>query len=525
MRKRTKVILGILVGGIIVGVIALVGALRALEPTMRDWVVSNLSKALDSEVELGAVHVRWMPLQLHAHDLTVRHKGRTDIPPLIVVKKFIVDLKPSDMQSSTIDRVWVDGLEVNIPPKDPATGKREFPGRSGGAGEGEHSGLIVRELIATNTKMTIVPANAGKEPKVWDVYALDLKNLRADQSATFKASINNPIPEGNIEASGTFGPWQKEEPGTTAIGGEYTFDADLKSIEGLAGKLAAIGTMDGTIEQIKTKGQAKTPDFRLTELNGAALPLDTAYDAVVDGTKGDVDLNAVNVTLGRSQFTAKGLIEGTKGIKGKRVVVNVKSSNANLSELLQFVSKGSKPVATGALVIDAALDLPQGKAPILDRIALEGSVRAERVKFTNDAVQDKIDELSRRAQGRPKDTAIDDVASRMAVKFSLSRGIFTYEGLNFRVKGADIQLAGTHSLRSKELDLNGVALLNATVSQTQTGVKSLLLKPFDPLFRKGGAGTRLVIKVAGTQDQPKVGLDFGKTIKGQEPIEPSAPKR
>ena len=526
MRKRTKVIIGVLVGAIAVGVIALIVSFRALEPTMRDWVVSNLSKALDSEVELGAVHVRWMPLQLHAHDLTVRHHGRTDIPPLIVVKKFIVDLKPSDLQSSTIDRVWVDGLEVNIPPKDPETGKRPFPGGpSGNSNGGEHSGLIIRELIATNTKMTIVPAKAGKEPKVWDVYALDLKNLRNDEPATFKASVNNPIPEGNIEASGKFGPWQKQEPGTTAIAGEYTFDADLASIQGLAGKLGAIGTMDGTIEQIHAKGQTKTPDFRLTELEGTALPLETSYDAIVDGTKGDVDLNAVDVTLGRSKFDAKGLIEGTHGLKGKRVVVNVKSSNADLSELLRFVSGKSKPAADGVLVIDAALDLPQGKAPILDRIALEGSVRAERVKFTNAAVQDKIDELSRRAQGRPTDEAIDDVASRMAVKFALNKGVFTYQGLNFRVQGADIQLAGTHSLRSKAIDLNGVAMLNATVSQTQTGIKRVLLKPFDPLFKKGGAGTRLVIKVAGTQDEPKVGLDFGKTLKGQEPTDRDAPRR
>lgn len=525
MRRRTKIIIGVLVGAIAVTVIALVGAVRALEPTMHEWVVSNLSKALDSKIELGEVHVRWIPLQLHAHDLTVRHKGRTDIPPLIVVKKFIVDLKPSDMQSSTIDRVWVDGLEVNIPPKDPQTGKRELPVGPDGSTSDEHSGLIIRELIATNTKMTIVPASANKEPKVWDVHALDLKNLRAGESATFKASVNNPIPEGNIEASGKFGPWQKEEPGTTAISGEYTFDADLKTIDGLAGKIAAIGTMDGTIEQIKTKGQAKTPDFRLTELSGTALPLETAYDAVVDGTKGDVELNAVDVTLGRSRFAAKGLIEGTRGVKGKRVVVNVKSSNADLSQLLQFVSNTSRPVAQGALIIDAALDLPQGKAPILDRIALEGSVRAERVKFTNDAVQEKIDELSRRAQGRPTDESIDDVASRMAVKFALNKGVFTYQGLTFRVQGADIQLAGTHSLRSKAIDLNGVAMLNASVSQTQTGIKRVLLKPFDPLFRKGGAGTRLVIKVAGTQDQPKVALDFGKTIRGQEPTESGVPRR
>ena len=151
---------------------------------------------------------------------------------------------------------------------------------------------------------------------------------------------------------------------------------------------------------------------------------------------------------------------------------------------------------------------------MLARLQLEGSVRAERVTFTSDAVQDKIDELSRRGQGRPKDASIDEVVSLMAAKFALKDGRFTYETLSFKVQGADVQLNGTHSLRSKTLDLAGEVKLNATVSQTMTGYKSWLLKPFDGLFKKDGAGTRLVIRVQGTQDQPKVGLDVGKTLKG-----------
>ncbi len=513
MRKRARVIIGILTGVIAVCTIAIVISLRTLEPRMRDWVTSNLSQSLESEVELGAVHLRWMPLQLHAHDLTVRHHGRTDIPPLLVVKSFIVDLKPTDLRSSTVDRVWVDGLEINIPPKDSDTGKRPLPRRSGGGDDGD-DGLVIRELIATNTRLAVIPQNADKNPKVWDVYALDMKNLRSGEPAAFTASLVNPIPYGRIEASGKFGPWQPAEPGTTALSGEYTFDADLGTIRGLAGKLSALGTMDGTLEQISTKGQTKTPDFRLTELDGASLPLQTAYDAVVNGTKGDVELKHVDVRLGTSKFAVRGVVEGTKGLKGKRVVVNVTSNSASLSELLRFVST-AQPAAEGILIIDAAMDLPQGQQKVLERVALEGSVRAERVKFTKDVVQDKIDELSRKAQGRPADTTIDEVASQLATQFSLHNGVFTYRGLSFRIQGALVRLDGTHSLRSRSVDLSGVALLDATVSQTQTGFKSWMLKPFDPLFRKKGAGTRLAIKVAGTQDQPKIGLEIGRTLKGQ----------
>ena len=82
---------------------------------------------------------------------------------------------------------------------------------------------------------------------------------------------------------------------------------------------------------------------------------------MVDGTKGDVELKRVDVTLGKSKFDARGVVEGTKGIKGKRVVVNVKSSSANLGELLRLVSKGAARRRTATLIIDAAMDLPQGK--------------------------------------------------------------------------------------------------------------------------------------------------------------------
>jgi hypothetical protein len=522
MRKHARLIVGVLLVLTVISGIGLVISARQLEPRLRGWVTSTLSESLESEVELGAIRLNWAPLTLHAENLTVRHHGRTDVPPLLIVKSFSVDLRPTDLWSQTLEHVKVDGLEVNIPPKDPNTGKRPLPNPGGDDGstkakaDSDSDGLVVKRLTATNARMSIIPREDGKNPKVWDIIELDMKNLRSSEPATFTAALINPIPYGKIETTGTFGPWQTDEPGASPIDGDYTFAADLGTIAGLEGELNAIGKMGGTINQIATTGQTRTEKFRLSELEGDALPLTTAYEAVVDGTKGDVELKLVDVQLGKSKFVATGIVEGTKGIKGKRVVVNVKSDNANLGELLRFVSKAAQPPAYGRLAIDTAFDLPQGKEPILSRLQLEGSVRAERVTFTNDAVQDKIDLLSRRAQGRPGDTSIDEVASRLSTKFVLRNGLFTYQGLQFMVQGADIRLNGTHSLRSKTLNLAGEVRLKATVSQTMTGFKSWLLKPFDPLFKKNGAGTRLVIKVEGTQDQPKVGLDFGKTIRGTD---------
>ena len=105
----------------------------------------------------------------------------------------------------------VDGLEVNFPPKDPKTGKRPLP-KPAGNGDSEEDedsdGLVVKRLTATNMRLAIIPREAGKNPKVWDIYELDMKNLRSDEPATFTASLDNPIPQGKIESTGTFGPWR-----------------------------------------------------------------------------------------------------------------------------------------------------------------------------------------------------------------------------------------------------------------------------------------------------------------------------
>lgn len=526
MSRRKKILLVVLISTIVVGGIGVAVAARQLEPRLHAWVTDSLRDSLQSEVSLGKVSLAWFPLRLTARDLTIRHRGRTDIPPLIVVQSFAVDLKPMDLWSSTVEHVTVDGMEVHIPPKDDATGKRPLPrpGSKGGSSEGGSSegrasksdrGLVVRRFTATNTRLAVIPKTEGKNPKVWDIYELEMDDLGAGAPSRFRAALTNPIPYGKIESAGRFGPWDASEPGASALEGEYTFAADLGTIKGLHGQLNAIGTMSGVLEQISTRGETRTPDFKLTALDGAGLALTTTYDAVVDGTNGDVELKRVDIMLGKSPLHARGKIEGTKGLKGKRVVLNITAKAVNLAELLQLTSTVQPPMARGTVSLDAAFDLPQGEADVLDRLNLEGSFKAERLRFASNEVQDKIDTLSRRAQGRPTDESIDNVASNVTSKFILSRKVLTYRGLAFNVQGASIKLDGLHRLEPRTLSLQGEVLLNASASDTLTGFKRWLVKPFNPLFRKNGAGTRLVIRVEGTQDQPKIALDLGKTLKGK----------
>jgi hypothetical protein len=118
--------------------------------------------------------------------------------------------------------------------------------------------------------------------------------------------------------------------------------------------------------------------------------------------------------------------------------------------------------------------------------------------------------LSRRAQGQPKNEEIADVFSSLRGGFAMADGELTFSDLVFQVPGAAIHLHGTYGIDSEQIDLHGVARLQAKASQTMTGWKRIALKPVDPLLSKAGAGTLLRIQVTGTRSQPHFGLDRSK---------------
>jgi len=69
---------------------------------------------------------------------------------------------------------------------------------------------------------------------------------------------------------------------------------------------------------------------------------------------------------------------------------------------------------------------------------------------------------------------------------------------------------GTYGVEDGALDFAGTAQLLATVSELVGGWKGLLLKPADRFFKKNGAGTEVPIRVSGTRQDPKFGVDLGR---------------
>jgi hypothetical protein len=151
--------------------------------------------------------------------------------------------------------------------------------------------------------------------------------------------------------------------------------------------------------------------------------------------------------------------------------------------------------------------LPPGDEDIIKRLRLSGKFGVESAQFTDPKLSQKIQTLSRKGEGKPNDMDAGSDVSQLNGFFGLQNADIAFRQLTFAVEGASVQLHGGYALDDEALDFHGHLRLNAKLSQTMTGFKSLMLKPFDSFFRKKGV-TELPIKITGTRDKPSFGLDF-----------------
>jgi hypothetical protein len=186
---------------------------------------------------------------------------------------------------------------------------------------------------------------------------------------------------------------------------------------------------------------------------------------------------------------------------------------ARIEDIMRMAVKSDQPPMTGGLVLTTTLVLPPGEADVAERLELDGQFALASAKFTSYDVQGKIEELSKRGRGANPSSPRDRVVSNFEGRFQLAGGVLRLPALQFSVPGAAVQLAGAYALAPETLDFKGQLLLDAKISQTTTGFKSLLLRAVDPLFRqKDGTGSALPIKIAGHRDAPEFGLDVRRAL-------------
>lgn len=510
-RTRVVLVLGAICG---VGAILLAGFLSIpiRSETLKARVIALLSDQLESEVTIERLEGRVFPrVAVSGGGVTIRHKGRTDVPPLIAIEQFEIrgSLRDLMRHPRRVAEVRLQGLEVKIPPGDDGQPQEAASAAEQREQTRKLEQVIIERFEAPAAVITLIPKRAGKQPKVFTVHHLVMERLGINQAIPYIATLTNPVPKGEIETSGTFGPWNIPYPARTPITGQYLFaNANLDTIAGLAGTLHSSGAFHGPINRIEVEGITETPDFQI-DVGGKPVPLTTSFTAVVDGSDGDTYLTRVDARILDSELTAHGAVIGLEGMPGRQVEVDVDMRNGRIEDLLRLTVKSDEPILRGAAQLRARLVIPPEKKKVIDRLKLRGDFGLTKAKFSDSGVQTKLIGLSRRGRGISKDEPVGDVMSNLRGRLVLENGVASFSRLTFSVPGAEVELSGRYGMRTETLNFRGKLKMQATLSQVVGGgVKGFFLKVFDPFFKKPGSGMVLPIKIEGTRSAPKFGLDM-----------------
>ncbi len=483
-----------------------------LERYLQARMLLALRQHYNADVQIENLHVTLLPeFYATADNFVLPNRGGPDLPPLITVKHVTVRAGFLELLRTPVHLSWLklDGLVIQVSPK-----RDRPPAAAALPTHPRHrihlANFVIEKVDADNTELYILRKDPGREPMEFQLRHLQLHSAGIGQPMNFTADLTNPTPPGLIETSGRFGPWDFDEPSGTRVDGHYTFhNADLSVFNGISGILSSVGEYRGILHNIVVDGTTDVPDFQLDH-GGQAVHLTTQFHAIVDGTNGNTYLQPVQAHFLNTDVTTNGEVASKPGEHGKTITLDVDLDRAHVQDVLSLAAKSDPALLTGRLKLKAKLVLPPGKDPVLQKMALNGRFNIADARFTDEKMKSTIAGLSRRAQGKPDDTSITDVPAEFAGDFALGKDTLSFSQLHFEVPGAQAQVKGSYGLRSEDIDFTGDVRLTATVSQTMSGSKRVLLAPFDAIFSKHGAGTYLPVEVGGTRQHPEVKLDWKK---------------
>ncbi len=521
--RRHRALLWVGIGALVIVVVAAATfeiLLSRAEPILRARLLQSLSARFHSRVEMGAFEVSLLRgFEVSGKDVAIYPYNIESATPTFSVRRFAFRTGYRSLVRSPmhISHVEVEGLRINLPPK---SQRKDLPQLNSGQGKGSKVSIIVGEMDCTDTVLSLGTDKPGKLPVQFVIQSLTLRSIGAGQPMDFDAVLTNPKPVGQIASRGYFGPWNAAQPGTTAVGGTYSFhDADLGTLKGIGGILSSEGRYQGTLDKIVVDGKTDTPDFQV-KISGHKVPLHTEFHAIVDGTDGNTYLQPVNAQFLHSFLTARGYVVREKGETGRHVYLDVAMDQARIEDLLRLAVRTDPPIMQGQVKLHTTLDLPPGTQDVAHRLRLQGNFAIINGRFSSEKIQNRVDELSLRSQGevelatqQARNGKIDVVRSQMRGDFNLTDASLNLSNVHYDIPGASVKLAGVYSLDGAKFNFAGTADMQATVSRMVGGWKGVLLMPFDRVFQKNGAGTEVPFKIDGTRSDPHFDLDFDRLKK------------
>jgi hypothetical protein len=460
-------------------------------------VIQNLQEASDSQVQVRAFHRTYFPYPGCILDGVVFVHGTNAAKPLITIEKLTIRSTYLGILAHHVSLINAEDMKVFIP--------------AFGSGQPLHtqrSTITIGKFVANGATLEFATRQPGKPPLRFDVREASLRDVGWKGPLTYRLKVHNPEPPGEITTTGKFGVWNENDPAETPVSGEYKFEnADLSVYRGIAGMLSSVGKFGGKLGHIDISGTTDTPDFEVKS-GGHPVQLITEFSAYVDGTHGDTFLKRVDAHFRKTRVVAEGSIAKSASGKGKTALLTLSARNGRIEDILRLFVKQDRSPISGAVTLQAKVEIAPGEGPFLDKVKLRGSFGIGGGEFSQPSTQEGVNKLSAGGLGENDASDPETVLTNLTGQVTLDNGLARLADLSFAVPGAAARMHGTYSLINHEIDLHGQLQVDTKISNTTSGAKAFLLKMMDPFIKKRKKGEILPVRISRTYENPSFGLDL-----------------
>lgn len=485
-------------------------------PFTQTKVAQGLENATRAKVTFGKFHMVYFPHPgCVAENVTFAGPSdAADAPPLATIQRLAIQARYSDLiaRPGYIARILLNGLVVQV------------PARSTGAGgaTSQPTQTRVGEIVAEGAVLEVARSD-DKPPLKFELHSLSVQSFGSNSAWAYRVNMQNAEPPGEITSDGQFGPLNLDDLGATPVSGSYKFQqANLGVFRGIAGTLSSTGDFAGRLGAIGIRGTIDIPNFKVVS-GDHEVHLTSRFRATVNGTNGDVFLTQVETSFLQTSVATSGSIAGKQGQKGKTTSLDVEVDHGRIQDLLLLFVTAKHAPMNGEANFKAHIAIPPQGRPFLRELTLLGDFGIGEGAFTKPSMQTRVDEMSQSARGEKKDPGkkksqpvADDpenVVLNLRGHVELRDAVAKFTTLTFNVPGASARMDGTYNLLNQQIDFHGMLKTDAELSQETSGIKSALLKPLDPLFKRKKAGAAIPVKMTGTYRDPQFGFDVVGEVK------------
>jgi hypothetical protein len=491
---KSRIGKGFAIGGAVLVALVVAGVilLHHFWPFTEEAVKRELADAASAKVSFEKFHDSYFPPGCVAEG-AVFHRNASG-EPFITIRRLTIRSNFFDLLHHHIALIRADGAHVTW---QKAENRADPPSQP----------TVVDRLVADDAVLEI-PRKSADGPLRFVFHKFEVKNLQGQGQSSFAADLENPLPHGNLNVSGHFGPWNNSAPKKTALDGNYDLDrADLGVFHSVGGLVSSKGQFSGPFENLDVQGKTSTPQLSVTSTHHG-LPLKTDFVAKINGATADVILPRVKAQFGKDELDLHGSIARDKS--GKRVAnFEIECDRGRIEDTFYPFIHSSKAALTGDVRFRMHVTIPPGKEKFDEKIGLTSTFDIANARFTHEKTQMDLSKVAEAPnQKRPDPLAPASLRGHVVVE----EGTAHFSQLRITDQDASADFHGTFGLVDERVNLHGNLKTAASLTKTTHGIKAVFAKVLEPFFKKRPHETVIPVKIGGTYGHPQFGLDLSKKM-------------